>query len=78
MSTRNTIIELKVPPYLTVNRSGREVFCSPGHVCSCCKGNGWIWSENEKGEPIHKDCPVCRGSGELDAIVTIEWKPSKQ
>ena len=81
MSTRKNIIELETPPYLTVGKpdeAALEVFCSPGHVCSCCNGNGWIWGENEIGEPIHKDCPVCGGSGELEAVVTIEWKPSKQ
>ena len=26
----------------------------------------------------HQSCPVCGGSGELDAIITVDWKPSSK
>ncbi len=28
-------------------------------------------------ERVKVDCPVCKGSGKLDAVITIEWKPAK-
>lgn len=82
MSKRKEVVELRSPEYINP-KSGegvqaREVFCSPGHVCSYCKGNGWFWGEDERGESVKVDCPVCKGSGELDAVVSVEWKPSKK
>jgi len=29
-------------------------------------------------EDVHVPCPVCGGSGELDAIITVDWKPSNK
>ena len=54
-----------------------ETFASAGHRCGYCHGNGFFWGE-EGCEPVKTDCPVCRGSGKLDAVITIEWKPSKE
>lgn len=51
---------------------------SPNHTCSYCHGNGWFWGEDEFGERIKNDCPVCGGSGSLDAVVTVEWKAAKK
>lgn len=84
MSKRKEIIILAAPEGLSPSRSrdgqvaAREMFCSPGHVCTYCKGNGWFWSEDEQGESTKEDCPVCKGSGELDAVVTVEWKESNK
>jgi DnaJ-class molecular chaperone len=44
------------------------------HPCSCCHGNGFFWGEDH-AERVKVDCPVCKGSGQLDAMITIEWKP---
>jgi hypothetical protein len=27
---------------------------------------------------VHVPCPVCQGSGELDAIITVDWKPTSK
>nr|DAY20412.1 MAG TPA: DnaJ-like protein [Caudoviricetes sp.] len=51
-----------------------ERFLSRGHVCSYCQGNGYHWQENCYRERYKQGCPVCKGSGRLDAVVTIEWK----
>jgi DnaJ-class molecular chaperone len=48
-------------------------FYSKGHVCGYCHGNGWIWGRNKYREEQQEECPICGGSGELDAIVTVKW-----
>lgn len=79
MSKREEFIKIVAPDYIqpAAYRIIKEFLCSKGHTCSYCHGNGWFWNEVQ-GENIKKDCPVCHGSGELDAVVTIEWKPSKE
>ena len=47
---------------------------SRGHSCPYCQGNGFFWQENVYRERYKQECPVCKGSGRLDAVVTIEWK----
>lgn len=65
-----------VSPPMFVNIDNRERMTSPGHTCSYCHGNGYFWKDGI--EPVKKPCPVCNGSGKLDAEITIEWKPSKR
>ena len=47
---------------------------SRGHKCPCCQGNGYHWQEDEWQERYKKECPICKGSGRLDAVITVEWK----
>ena len=43
-------------------------------TCGYCKGNGWFWGTEEGSrEDVPVSCPVCGGSGELDAIITVDW-----
>lgn len=35
------------------------------------------WSGRFLKDSEWKICPVCEGSGKMDAEVTIKWKPSK-
>nr|DAF08533.1 MAG TPA: protein of unknown function (DUF5351) [Caudoviricetes sp.] len=51
-----------------------EHFLSRGHVCTYCQGNGYHWQENCYRERYKQECCICKGSGKLDAVVTIEWK----
>ena len=50
------------PPVYMCKGPNRENFVSTGHKCGYCQGNGW----------------VCGGSGELDAIITVDWKPTNK
>lgn len=75
MSNKNQFITITPPLFL--NEGGRmERLNSLGHKCSYCHGNGWFWGV-EGRERVKVDCPVCEGSGKLNAAITIEWKPDK-
>lgn len=75
MSKNKQFISVTPPMFLNEG-GGIESLTSPGHKCSYCHGNGCSWREEER-ETVKIDCPVCKGSGKLDAIITIEWKPAK-
>lgn len=84
MSKKETILILS-SPYGIQPRGARcagaefrEVFRSAGHVCGYCQGSGRFWETDEEGDDIQKDCPVCKGSGKLDAVVTVEWTASEK
>lgn len=51
-----------------------ERVLSRGHKCPYCQGNGYFWQEDDWDERYKKECPICKGSGKLDAVITIEWK----
>ncbi len=53
-----------------------EGFVSKGHKCRYCRGKGWFYSDMPGEEPI--DCPDCGGTGEVMAIVTVEWQPARK
>lgn len=73
MSKNNQVIMVSPPMFVNINN--KERMNSPGHICSYCHGKGYFWQGNE---PVKESCPVCNGSGKLDAEITIEWKPSKK
>ncbi len=75
MSKNKQFISVTPPMFLNEG-GGIESLTSPSHKCSYCHGNGWSWREEER-ETVKIDCPVCKGSGKLDATITIEWKPAK-
>lgn len=84
MSKDKFTIEVCVPDVIIPDRnkekSGiacKEVFYSNWHQCSYCHGNGYFWSEDCHGESYKKECPVCKGSGKLNAVITIEWSANK-
>lgn len=74
MSNKNQFIIITPPLFLNEDRM--EFLNSPGHKCSYCHGHGWFWGV-EGLETVKVDCPVCEGSGRLNAAITIEWKPAK-
>lgn len=74
MSKQVREVEL-VPPSRHQNK---EMIVSKGHNCGYCQGNGWFWGRDEFGDSIKNPCPICEGSGMVDALVTIEWKPSRK
>lgn len=72
MSNKRQTIEI-APPH---NGTMVEGIYSSGHVCPYCNGAGWHWGDPLKqGGDAKEPCTVCEGSGELDAMVTIEWVP---
>ena len=84
MSNKKTIIEIKSPELLIPKKSShlvgveaKEIFYSNGHQCTYCSGNGYFWSEDEHGEPYQKECPICKGNGKLNAVITVEWSANK-
>lgn len=72
MSKTNKMLILK-PSYKGLT----ETIVSGGYKCEYCQGNGYFWKE-EGFEHVKDPCPVCKGSGRLKAVVTIEWKPTKK
>lgn len=52
----------------------KEQVVSENHFCNKCQGNGYFWTHNSYNEPVKEPCPMCGGTGVLDAVVTIEWK----
>ena len=42
--------------------------------CNYCCGSGWFWGEDTLGEAVKEDCPLCKGSGMLRPVVTIDWE----
>lgn len=76
MSTKYAIIKI-IPSEFIGAGNMKETITSNGHSCEYCQGNGFFWGEQQR-ERVKKDCPVCNGSGILDAVITIEWKPSTQ
>lgn len=76
MSKTTRTIELRHPDHY--RPGSKETLVSRGHLCNYCSGNGFFWGSDQYGHRTKCECPVCKGSGEVDAIVTIEWKPNRK
>lgn len=66
-------IELRPPSVKTTE----ERIVSKGHNCEYCHGNGYFVGCNYKGQSEKEFCPICGGSGKVDAVVTIKWKAAE-
>lgn len=78
MSEVGKILMIHPPKYMG-GGIDKESFVSIGHKCEVCNGRGWTWGMDENGHDREKaTCNVCDGSGELTAIVNVEWKPSER
>lgn len=51
-----------------------ETMSSFGHRCNKCQGMGYYWSVDKFNEDYKAPCPMCGGTGMLDAVIKIEWK----
>ena len=75
MSKERRMIEI-APGLMSPGSRMSETIESRGYNCPYCHGNGYHWQEDEWQECYKKECPICRGSGKLDAVITVEWKAS--
>lgn len=74
MSIANNVLII-TPPLFFFDGSGstdRKVI--EGFKCPTCSGNGWNWDNKIIHERVKKDCLHCNGTGEIVAVVTVEWK----
>ena len=68
MSEKTETITLKPP-----ERLRREGMISAAYRCWYCDGRGWFPSLDDREAP--EMCPDCEGTGEVMAVVTVDWKP---
>lgn len=69
MSKKKTMIVVEPD-----GRIHKEAFATAPMVCPYCNGRGYFTSTRDDDEaPV---CPDCQGTGEVFAIVTIDWKPN--
>lgn len=68
MSKVNRMIELKPDPTGNIH----ETLVSVGHRCEHCRGKGWLLGA--AGDKV--TCKACGGKAELDAVISITWKPT--
>jgi DnaJ-class molecular chaperone len=73
MGVLKQIIELSSPDSLTDHE---EITGAP-QICNYCHGNGWFLGCNEKGEGVEKQCPLCLGTGAVQADITIIWRKAE-
>lgn len=79
----NLVKQLEIfPPVLTPFTKNGEVFTSTGHRCPYCNGAGSFSSEkgyhgSAADELEEKECPICKGKGQLQAKVVIGWQPDE-
>lgn len=71
MSKKSEIIILEPE-----GRIRKEGFCSRPKTCPYCGGKGWFHSDGRESETI--PCPDCEGTGEVVALVVIDWQPNKK
>lgn len=72
MSERQNGVLITAPLFGT----GREtVGYFTGYACGYCQGNGWHLDPDVIHERVKKPCPSCGGTGQVKAVVTVEWVP---
>lgn len=69
MGVLKQIVELSSPDSTT----DHEDITGAPQICNYCHGNGWFWGCDERGEGIKKPCPLCEGTGAVQAKITIQW-----
>ncbi len=56
-------------------RIHKEAFMTAPMVCPYCNGRGGFSRDTASGTESHR-CPDCEGTGEVVAMVTIDWRPN--
>jgi len=75
MSKELRIIEI-TPGRLSPGGQMTEAIESKHFKCPYCQGNGYFWQENVYRERYKQECCICKGSGKLDAVISIQWRAS--
>ena len=70
MSKKRTMIVIEPD-----GRILKEAFMTAPMVCPYCNGIGEFRYDTVEG-PWIEECPDCMGTGEVVAMVTIDWKPN--
>lgn len=73
MSRIKTVLEL-TPPDFAIRE---EHLLSAPMTCGYCHGQGYFLGfVHPYGDEGTTECPMCKGSGKVEAEVRIKWKPS--
>lgn len=76
MSKQQPVLFIQ-PPFFSKEQPVEQLVFN-GFKCSYCQGNGWFWGLDDFGERIKRECPVCKGSKRLKAVVTVSWKADNE
>ena len=71
MSKTKQVLELNSPPMKTKH----ERLTGLVQKCNYCFGNGWFWGSDDCKDPEKVPCPMCEGTGKMQPVITIDWKP---
>ncbi len=78
MSMKKQVILLETPP--TIQEGKPERFVVDGFTCPECHGNKRVWRQKFADDDmddrgwVKTVCPVCGGTGEVEAEVTVNWR----
>ena len=72
MSKKQSGVLITAPLFGT-GREKPEEF--PGYPCGYCQGNGYVIDPDIITERVKKPCTSCGGTGQVKAVVTVEWVP---
>lgn len=72
MSERQNGVLITAPLFGTGKEKPEEF---TGYSCGLCQGNGWFLDPDIVNERVKKPCPSCGGTGQVKAIVNVEWVP---
>lgn len=73
MSEEYRMIRVEAPRMLL----DHEKMTVKGLSCGYCHGNGYFWGMDDMGQSVKDPCRICKGSGKVNAEITINYKPFK-
>lgn len=80
MSMKKQIVLLETPPVIQGGKPER--FVVDGFTCPECRGNKTVLRQDFDDADVDVRgwgktvCPVCGGTGEVEAVVTVHWQAS--
>lgn len=75
MSTQRRVIEL-TPPDTSIF-TPEDIYCN-NFTCRYCGGKGYFYRDSQETKESETcQCPVCEGSGMMDAVARVVWLPSR-